>query len=186
MKKIPVYNIVINKGDGISKMSLVDYPAVESDFLKFEKDEKKMLFSMDEEQHIVFGCALRADYPIYRNNKGFEYFVVFSSDVIKELYENFMIDGLQNDVNLQHTEDTDGVFLIQSMIKDTKKGICPTGFEDIADGSWFVAYKINNEEVWEGVKRGEFNGFSVEAYLDFEERTDEDDLNDLMKKILAD
>lgn len=163
MNKLPIYNIVLGEADGIQIMSLVDCPAVEVDFLKFEKEEHKLSFSVDEDQHIVFGCALRADYPIYRYSERLgEYYVVFSKETIKQLYEKFMIEG-PSKVNLNHTNMTEGVTLIQSFIKDTEKGISPVGFEDCADGSWFCSYKINNEDVWNGVKNGEFNGFSVEG-----------------------
>lgn len=176
--KLPVYNIVLGGCDGLTKMSLVDYPAVESDFLAFQ-DKQPMKFVADEEQHIVFGCALRADFPIYRADERYgEYYVVFSKDVIRELYEKFMVEGRGADVNVQHTLDTNGVFLIQSFIKDSAKGINPVGFEDITDGSWFVAYKVLNEDVWNGVKQGKFNGFSVECYVDLQPVNAETDLVD--------
>lgn len=169
MIKLPIYNIILGEADGIQVMSLVDCPAVECDFLKFDKEEHKMNFSVNEEQHIVFGVALRADYPIYRYNKKIgEYYVVFNKETIKQLYEKFMTDGSVLNVNLNHKEMTEGVTLIQSFIKDTEKGINPVGFEDVADGSWFCAYKINNEEVWESVKKGDFNGFSVEGNFELE------------------
>lgn len=166
---IPIYNIILGDADGIQIMSLVDAPAVEVDFLKFAKEEHKLSFSVDEEQHIVFGCALRADYPIYRyDNRIGEYYVIFSKDTIKQLYEKFMTDGSVTNVNLNHDKMTEGVTLIQSFIKNTEDGINPKGFEDVADGSWFTAYKVNNDEVWESVKNGEFNGFSVEGTFELE------------------
>lgn len=173
MNKLPIYNITLGDLDGITTMSLVDSPAVESDFIAFAENEQKMLFSLEEEKHIVFGCALRADHPIYRIGKnGEEFYVVFSKDVINQLYEKFMIDGVQNLVDLQHDNDnyTSDVKLIQSFIKDTEKGINPIGFEDLANGSWFVAYKVLNEELWIRIKSGEFNGFSVEAMIGLEKQ----------------
>lgn len=190
MQKLPIYNVVLNKCDGVVKMSLVDFPAVESDFLAFAKEgSAEMKFSLDEEQRIVFGCALRADFPIYRQGRDFAYYVVFNKETIKELYEKFMIDGMQNMVNLQHQVDVSGVYLIQSFIKNTEAGISPIGFEDINDGSWFVAYKVLNDKVWEDVKKGIFNGFSVELMAEMELMTDkneEDELYDLIRKILND
>ena len=172
MKGIPIYNIIIGESCGIKKMSLVEFPAVETDFLAFEKQEE-IKFAYDEQQHIVFGCALRADFPIYRYSERLgEYYVTFSAQTIKELYERFMKEGHKS-VNLQHETDTDGVYLIQSFLKDTNKGINPAGFESITDGSWFVAYKIENEQVWEKVKNGEFNGFSVEGFFDLQQTEEE-------------
>jgi hypothetical protein len=32
---------------------------------------------------------------------------------------------------------------------------------DVPAGSWFVSYKINDEETWQKIKNGELNGFSI-------------------------
>ena len=185
MSTLPVYNIQLGGAAGILKMSLVEDAAVCKDFLAFNSQEKKMMFSIDEEKRIVFGCALRADFPIYRNDKqNGEYYVVFSKQVINDLYEKFMIEGKQNDVNLNHSADTDKCYLIQSFLKDSEKGISPTGFEDCADGSWFCAYKVQNDDVWEKVKSGNFNGFSVEGYFVID-KTHEQELEDYVKSLLV-
>jgi len=42
----------------------------------------------------------------------------------------------------------------------------PKGYEDVTDGSWFISYLIDNEEVWNKCKAGSFNGFSIEGYFD--------------------
>lgn len=177
MNRLPIYNIVLGNAEGIQMMSLVDYPAVETNFLAFE-EQKEMKFSVNEEEHIVFGCALRADFPIYRFDRMGEYYVVFTKEVIKQLYEKFLTENLMNNVNLNHDKNTTGVYLIQSFIKDTEKGINPTGFEECADGSWFCAYKVTNEEVWSEIKQGKFNGFSVEVFCDLERHIEETDLID--------
>ena len=74
-----------------------------------------------------------------------------------------MIDEKINDVNLEHSKDVKGVHLIQSFIKNTETGINPIGFEDCDNGSWFVAYKIDNEDIWKEVLNGTFKGFSIEG-----------------------
>lgn len=182
---LPIYDIILGNADGVQIMSLVEYPAVESDFLAFEKQEP-MKFMFDDEQHIVFGCALRANYPIYRfDNRRGEYYVRFSPETIKDLYEKFMIEKRVDTVNLDHNTMIEGVHLIQSFIKDTEKGIDPIGFEDVSNGSWFTAYKILNDEVWDRVKAGEFRGFSVEGYFELEEPDEpKDAIEELIDEIL--
>ena len=44
-----------------------------------------------------------------------------------------------------------------------------TGFEDVADGSWFGSFYVENNDVWNQVKSGELRGFSVEGLFDYEE-----------------
>lgn len=187
MNNLPIYNIELGDNEGLTKMSLVDAPAVESNFLAFS-EQKELKFSLFEEQRIVFGVALRADFPIYRYSPNMgEYYVIFSKDVINKLYEKFMIDSNFNKINLNHTTDTKGVHLIQSFLKDTKHGLNPSGFEEINDGSWFVAYKVLNEDVWNKIKSGEYNGFSVELWAELErkfEKHDEKPEMDLIDEIL--
>ena len=186
MNNLPIYNIELGDSEGLTKMSLVATPAIESNFLAFS-EQKEFKFSLFEEQRIVFGCALRADFPIYRYSPTMgEYYVNFSKDVIKQLYEKFMIDNNFNNINLNHTIDTNGIHLIQSFIKDTEHGLSPWGFEDVADGSWFCAYKVLNDDVWEKVKSGEYNGFSAELWAELERKFEkqENPEMDLIDEIL--
>ena len=167
---IPIYEAIINDdNEGIFKISLVDYPAIESDFLAFHKDDKKeMHFSVqDEEQRIVFGVLMRADFNIYRFSEELgEFYIRYSKETIKKMAEKLMADGFHNNINLQHSVDTEGINLCQRFIKDEAKGVSPSGFEDIEDGSLFAVYKINNEEVWQSIKKGEFKGYSLEGYFE--------------------
>ena len=190
--KLPLYNIVLGEADGIEIMSLVEHPAVERDFLAFEKQKQlaknaeayraEAKFSLNEEQHIVFGVAIRADFPIYRiDNSGYEYYVIFNKETIKQLRDKFMYDKRTDLVNLEHSKGANNIYLIDSFIKDTSKGISPAGFEDIEDGSWFVSYKVDNEQVWNKIKSGEFRGFSIEGVFEF---TPKDELEDLIDEIL--
>lgn len=184
---LPIYNIILNEeGEGLTAMSLVQNPAIESNFLAFS-EQKEFKFSLFEEQRIVFGCALRADFPIYRYSQSMgEYYVIFSKDVIKQLYEKFMIDSNFNKINLNHSTDTNGVHLIQSFLKDTEHGLNPHGYEYINDGSWFCAYKVLNDDVWEKVKSGECNGFSAELWAELERKFEkqENPEMDLIDEIL--
>lgn len=185
MNKLPIYRIQLGDAEGIKIMSLVESPAVEIDFLKFA-EQTPLQFSIDEEERIVFGCALRADFPIYRISPRIgEYYVVFERETIKQLFEKFLIEGRVSEVNLEHEVKTGGVHLIESFIKDKDKGINPKGFEDIADGSWFTSYKILNDEVWEKVKSGELKGFSVEGFFELEEeKIQKDEIESLIDELL--
>lgn len=190
LKTLPLFKIAVTQStEGIDKMSLVAAPAVESDFLKFSK-EQPIRLSVDEDQHIVLGVALRCDYPIYRRSaSGQEFYVMFDTASIKTIYEKFMKNP--NKVNLEHSVDTEGVYLIQSFIKNTESGINPVGFEDIENGSWFTAYKVENEDVWQKIKTGELNGFSIEGMftlldtdIDIEQEFKKDNEPDEMEALI--
>lgn len=153
------------ESDGIIRVSLVDMPAVQSDFMFFSAAKKPQLYSVaNEDKRLVRGVILRADYPIYRFEYGHEFYITFEKEEIKKLAERYLYDGRQNRVNLQHERDSDvaGVHLRQLFIKDTEAGVNPVGFEDIEDGSLFGEYHVLNDEVWAAIKEGTYKGFSVE------------------------
>ena len=168
-KGLPVFDALIEDGDGMLRISLVDLPAVESDFQAFERQQPLQLFAVqDEEKRIVRGVVMRADFPIYRRDEdGYEYYIVYKADTIRKMAEKYLLEGRQNEVNLMHKagSDVDGVQMVQYFIKDTEAGIDPAGFSNIADGSLFAEFHVVNDEVWERVKDGTFRGFSLEGYF---------------------
>jgi len=62
-----------------------------------------------------------------------------------------------------------GVTMFESFISDKSRGIEPMkGFEDAPDGSWFVSdASRENDEVWDKVKQGMVNGFSIEGIFNY-------------------
>lgn len=171
MNNIPIFEAVIDNLEcGIYKISLVDLPAVESDFVYFDKQDKVMKFNIEnEEQHMVTGVIMRSNFLIYRYDEQFgEYYLKFSPETIKLMAEKMMFDSTFNNINLMHEygTDVDGVNLIEIFIKDTEKGINPKGFDDIENGSLFATYKINNDVIWNEIKNGTFKGFSLEGMFD--------------------
>ncbi len=170
---IPVFEALIDSIDtGIYKISLVDLPAVESDFVAFDKQNKVMKYNIEnEEQRMVTGVIMRANFNIYRYDEEFgEYYIKYSPETIKLMAEKMMIDNTFNNINLMHEDGTDveGVNLVELFIKDTNKGINPANFDDIENGSLFATYKINNDAIWEQIKLGTFKGFSLEGIFDIE------------------
>ena len=163
----PVYEaLVTDEETGMLRISLVDFPAVESNFLAFAKEGEKarLYFVKDEEKRIVRGVVMRADYPILRRNGDYEYFIVFRADTIRAMAEKYLAESRQNAVDEMHNhENVDEVKMVQYFIKDTAAGIAPAGFDDIADGSLFAEFHVLNDEVWAKVKDGTYKGFSLEG-----------------------
>lgn len=185
---LPIYRVLIDDDKlGIDKISLVEYPAVESNFLAFSKNEKRVLLSIDnEEQRIITGVIARCDYPIYRNDNGYEYYITFDKDVIKQMAIKMLSDNKQNEVNIEHKPNTDveGVEMLELYIKDSSRGISPVGFEDISDGSLMATYKVFNDDIWSAIKEGTFKGFSLEGLFMMEKESEEDKTyNDIMNML---
>lgn len=172
MNKIPTFYIDINPDDfetGMTTISLVDEPAIERDFIAFDKT-KHINFSADNMEHKISGPAIIADMPIYRYNPSMgEYYIVFTKEVIEKIVEKYSKQGFFNMVNLQHDENqyVECAIMTEFYIKDSTKGIVPTGFEDVADGSLFCTYKITDDNLWDEIVNGDkLNGFSIEIMGD--------------------
>ena len=138
-----------------------------------------------EEKRIVTGPAMLADLPIYRYDdiRG-EYYVTFDADTIWKIAKKFVRNDAYKAVNTDHANPVkEGVHMIESYFIDRKRGVMPpTGYEDAKDGSWFLTYLIDNEEIWAKVKDGEWKGFSVEGLFDMEEQ---DEVLEMMREITA-
>ena len=171
--KLPIYDIIIDPESedlNMSCISLVTDPAVEKDFECFSKDKKPMKFSVtDQEKHCITGVAIRADVPIYRYSpdKG-EYYVRFSKETIEQIVYKYSKQNLWNSVSLEHSgQNIDSAVMVEFYLKSENK--CPTGFQDVEDGSLMVTYKITDENLWDKVKNSdEINGFSIEIMADLQ------------------
>ena len=185
----PIYKAALTENEnetGMYYISLVEDPAVESNFLAFEKAEetKPLNFKVEnEEKRIVTGLVMPADRPILRQDFDGFYYILYDKETIIAMAERFLAMGLANNVDTMHNfEVEEGVYLREMYIKDSERGISPKGFEDIEEGSLSATYHILNDEVWNKVKEGEFKGFSLAGIFAEEEfkkvETEEDDITD--------
>lgn len=157
---LPLYKITANDiEDGIFKMSIVEDPAVEIDFLKFNKQQKPIYF-FNEEKRIITGVALRANYPIYRFDGDESFYLIFTPEDIEIMAHKFMKNKLLNNVNINHSTDVNDIYLIESYILKENHKI--KQFESVEPGSWIVSYKVDNDKIWQDIKKGKLKGFSVE------------------------
>jgi hypothetical protein len=172
MNTLKIYDIVVPLTDeltGVGAISLVEHPAVEIGFLKFN-DDKPIQLQFNDDKHIITGVAMLADTPIYRNNEHYgEHYVVFSKQTIRNIVEKYAKFGYQNIVNIEHSADrfVNDVYMIESYLIDKERGIIPNEFKDVPDGSWIVSYKINNLAVWDEIKAGNVLGFSIEGLFSY-------------------
>ena len=180
---IPVYDAIISDYEtGMFKISLVDDPAVMSNFQAFDAHKKPMMYAIqDEEKRLVRGCIMRSDFPIYRRDEKMgEYYVIYKAEEIRKMAEKYLMEGRQNDVNLMHQEgsDVDGVQMVQYFIKGD--GIQVDGFDDCADGSLFGEFHVVNDSVWDEIKAGTYKGFSLEGVFDLVPEQDKDEIQEIV------
>ena len=180
---IPVYDAIISDEEtGMFRISLVDDPAVMSNFQAFDAHKKPMMYAIqDEEKRLVRGCIMRSDFPIYRRDEKMgEYYVIYKAEEIRKMAEKYLLEGRQNDVNVMHQEgsDVDGVQMVQYFIKGD--GIQVDGFDDCADGSLFGEFHVVNDDIWAEIKAGTYKGFSLEGVFDLVPEQNKDEIQEIV------
>ena len=164
-----IVELTVNEDDntGVDIISFVESPAIEVDFMYFTDKKTQRFKAVDTDKRIVVGAAMLPNEKIIRydadNNP---YFVYFSEDTVRKCQELYFKRSKQNSTNVDHKDEVNGgVTVVESWIvenpeMDKSKHL---GYENIPKGSWFVSYKVDNDDLWDKVKNGEVLGFSVEG-----------------------
>lgn len=194
-KKIKKYKVGIDSET--YAISMVESPAIESDFVALSKEEEKRVFLESDERHMVYGAALIPDKDIYRNNGEQEFYISFTKESIEKMSQDFMKNYRQNEVTLDHEEMANDITITESwLVEDPYKDKANALGINVPKGTWMVGMKVNQIDVWERVKSGELKGFSVESMISLEDFSKQNtnnmniETNDMgfwnkMKEILA-
>ena len=149
---------------GIEAISVVENPAIESDFVALKQQEFK-LAEVDKEKRILMGAALIPNKPIYRQSGEQEYYIYFSQATVRKASELFFINGNQNNSTLEHELQLKGLTAVESWIVESEQDKSRMYDLNVPMGTWMVSMKVNNDDVWKKVKAGEVKGFSIEGYF---------------------
>lgn len=143
---------------------------------KINQAEKmsKQYFQIDsEEKRVVLGPAMVPDQKIFRKDAlGNPYYVFFTAETIRMIAEKYMKNQYTRNNDLMHDgEAVPDVYVIESWIKeDENDKSVKYGFGDLPIGTWMIAMKIaktkKGDEVWNQVKEGKLNGFSVSGFFE--------------------
>ena len=157
--------------DGVFAISFVSEPAIEENFVWFDK-EKVSFAKIDNEKRLVVGPVLIPNKKILRiDGEGQPYEVFFSPETIEKLAQNYLEKGMekgnQGTTTLEHDSTVAGVSLVESWIKTTKLDKSNSFGLNLPVGTWMGAFKVSNDEIWdEYVKTGETKGFSIEGIFE--------------------
>jgi len=151
---------------GVDAISIVESPAIESDFVALKNQEIK-LAEVDKEKKILMGALLIPNKPIYRNGGEGEYYIYFSKDTIVKASQMFLQNGKQSNSTLEHAQAFNGLTLVESwIVEDKAKDKTALYGLDVPVGTWMGSVKVNNDDVWnEYVKTNKVKGFSIEGYF---------------------
>ena len=166
MKKKKIYDFVFNKDSkGVYAISLVNSGAMQEDFIKLAEDEEIPIQKIDEDEQIVTGIVMKPDKLIYRKDiDGEEAYIKFSKETIKEAAYQFLANGYGNESTLEHEVKVDGVETIESwIVEDATNDKANALGLDVTDGCWVLSQHITDDAIWQSVKDGDYNGFSIEG-----------------------
>jgi len=168
---------------GVEAISVVENPAIESDFVALNKQEIK-LAEIDKEKRLLMGALLIPKKPIYRKSGEDEYYIFFSEKTVEKASQMYLMNGNQSNSTLEHNSELQGLTLVESwIVEDKQKDKSALYNLDVPVGTWMGSVKVNNDEVWNDyVKTGKVKGFSIEGYFaDKMERPNEELKEHLMK-----
>ena len=162
-----IYELVIEDEnvDEVFAISLVEEPAIESNFVFFDK-EKVQFAALSDEKRLVMGPILIPDKQILRvDGEGKPYHVFFKPETIKRLSEMYLKKKYTDKSTLEHDKKINGVTLVESWIKESfTKDKSALYNLNVPVGTWMGTFKIDNDEIWNDyVKTGEVKGFSIEG-----------------------
>jgi len=158
--------------DGVFAISLVDEPAIESDFLALSKQDNSNKFNIklkeiDKKRKVVVGYALIPDLEIPRVKDGKEFNIVMSKETVALAAKLYMKNLNLANVTSQHDKPVQGCCVIESwIIEDPSmdKAVTYNLEPKPVGGEWVVMMALTDEE-YAKVENGEYNGFSIEASL---------------------
>jgi hypothetical protein len=111
------------------------------DIIEFKK--------LDGEEQIVFGEVYAPGFPDSQGD-------FMTPDEIRKMAYGFMRKGLVSNIDTNHSRSPNGSYVVESFIaRDDDPIFIP--------GSWVIGVKVPDAAVWQMVKSGELNGFSLDG-----------------------
>jgi len=164
-----IVELIIDESDetsGIEAISLVETPAIESNFIALNKHET-LLKEVNKEKRILMGAALIPDKTIFRRSENDEeYYIFFSKQTIRQASELFFKKSNHKNATIEHKDKLKDVTIVESwIIEDKSKDKTALYGMDLPVGTWVVSAKIDDEELYNKAKSGEIKGFSIEGYF---------------------
>ena len=188
-----------DEADEVFAISLVEAPAIESDFIYFDKEEIQFA-KVDNEERILLGPILIPDKKILRvDGQGQPYHVFFTKDTVKKIAQNYLMKKYNDKATLEHDKSIKGVNLVESWVKSGKLDKSNNYGLNLAEGTWVGMFKISDDKIWNDyVKTGKVKGFSIEGLFEHKlinasetildkhiEELDENEVNILLGQIKA-
>ena len=171
-------------GGDLFAVSLVEDPAIESNFIALSKQQSSI--KLENEKRLLIGAALVPNKPIYRNVNGNEFYISFDETTIEKLAQDFLANDYQHNITVDHQEDANDIVIVESWIKTSENDKSVSYGLNEPIGTWFIGMKVNNDEIWQRIKDGFYKGFSIEAVVGLDELINNNNLQLAMDKEFID
>lgn len=122
--------------------------------------EHKKLVIKNEYERVVVG-------EVYIPNQEDAHGNIMTAEEIKKSCYDFMKNQRTFNIDLMHNEHATGSYLVENFIARTND---PDGF---VEGAWVAATKIESDEIWEKVIKGEINCYSLAGSTFLDSHIDE-------------
>ena len=167
IEKNQIFELVIEdeETDEVFAISLVETPAIESNFVFFDKEEIQFA-AINDEKRLLMGPILVPDKKILRmDGLNTPYFVFFKPETIKRLSEMYLQKKYTDKATLEHDKKIEGVSLVESWVVESREKDKSSLYGlNVPVGTWMGTFKIDNEDIWQNyVKTGDVKGFSIEG-----------------------
>ena len=153
--------------------------------------KRNFSLSIDEDKRMVVGPLMIPNKMILRRDEeGNPFYIYFSKKTIRKMAEKFFRNNKHNNTDVNHDENiTQDNTLIESWISESIKHdkSYKYGFA-LPEGTWYVSYKINDDETWDRIKSGELKGFSlaggfIQRMKPVDPESTLNDIKDILKKV---
>ena len=171
-------------GGDLFAVSLVEDPAIESNFIALSKQQSSI--KLENEKRLLIGAALVPNKPIYRNVNGNEFYISFDETTIEKLAQDFLANDYQHNITVDHQEEANDIVIVESWIKTSENDKSVSYGLNEPIGTWFIGMKVNNDEIWQRIKDGFYKGFSIEAVVGLDELINSNNLYLSMDKEFID
>ena len=105
---------------------------------------------LDKDEQVIFGEVYAPNFPDSQGD-------VMSPLEVKKMAYNFLRKGASANIDVNHSQEPSGCFVVESFI-------AREGDPIFIPGSWVIGVKVPDAAVWKMVKSGELNGFSLDGY----------------------
>ena len=179
MDNLPLFDITLEDFEqGMYKISLVDKPAIEENFIYFNEVKKIEMFSNEEKKEVV-GPIMIPNKEILRFSPDMGYYYVrFTEETIRQIMYNYSKKGLFNAFGIDHAHDTEDVVMLEVWMKESDNDKSKDYGYDLPNGTVFVKAKIESDELFTAIKTGEINGFSIEIKADIKPTNNNEQMNE--------